>query len=153
VPQFKLLYGPLKNTVLRLKMDSHCQLKKIIRVPRSLIKMLYVLVLHHLYQYLHKRKADNTRLSNTMVNCSFGLLLTQPVKRYALMFARDLRYRTPQVLGKLSNIAASILYSASFRSFFYAARKVYTGASFYLMATATNYTKIREYLRLSYQAH
>lgn len=62
-------------------------------------------------------------------------------------------YRTQPVLGKLANIAASILYSASFRSFFYAARKGYPAASFYLMATPANYTKIRKHLRVSYQAH
>jgi hypothetical protein len=37
--------------------------------------------------------------------------------------------------------------------FFKATRKGYTGASFYLMTTAANYTKIGEHLNLSYQAH
>jgi hypothetical protein len=54
------------------------------------------------------------------------------------MFAGDLRYRTQPVLGKLANIAA---------------KKDYTGASFYLMAKATNFTKIERPLRVSYQAH
>jgi hypothetical protein len=54
------------------------------------------------------------------------------------MFAGDLRDGTQPVLGKLANIAA---------------KKDYTGASFYLMAKATNFTKIERPLRVSYQAH
>jgi hypothetical protein len=54
------------------------------------------------------------------------------------MMAGDLRYRTQPVLGKLANIAA---------------KKDYTGASFYLMATAANFTKIEHHLKVSYQAH
>jgi len=69
------------------------------------------------------------------------------------MFAGDLRYRTQQLPAKPAKIAASILYFASIRSFFKATRKGYTGASFYLMTTAANYTKIGEHLSLSYQAH
>jgi hypothetical protein len=49
------------------------------------------------------------------------------------MFAGDLRYRTQPVLGKLANIAA---------------KKDYTGASFYLMAKPTNFTKIEHHLRV-----
>jgi len=45
-------------------------IKTIIRIPRARIKILDVLLLHNLYQFLHKRKADNTCRSNTMVNCS-----------------------------------------------------------------------------------
>jgi hypothetical protein len=69
------------------------------------------------------------------------------------MFAGDLRYRTQQLPAKPAKIAASILYFASIGSFFKATRKGYTGASFYLMTTAANYTKIGEHLSLSYQAH
>jgi len=47
------------------------------------------------------------------------------------MFAGDLRYRTQPILGKLANIAA---------------KKDYTGASFYLMAKPTNFTKIEHHL-------
>jgi hypothetical protein len=54
------------------------------------------------------------------------------------MMAGDLRYRTQPVLGKLANIAA---------------KKDYTGASFYLMITPTNFTKIEHHLKVSYQAH
>jgi hypothetical protein len=54
------------------------------------------------------------------------------------MFTGDLRYRTQPVLGKLANIAA---------------KKDYTGASFYLMAKPMNFTKIEHHLRVSYQAH
>jgi hypothetical protein len=53
------------------------------------------------------------------------------------MTAGDLRYRTQPVLGKLANIAA---------------KKDCTGASFYLMATPTNFTKIEHHLKVSYQA-
>ena len=49
------------------------------------------------------------------------------------MFAGDLRYRTQPILGKLANIAA---------------KKDYTGASFYLMAKPTNFTKIEHHLRV-----
>jgi hypothetical protein len=56
------------------------------------------------------------------------------------MLARDLGYRTQRVTGKFANIAASILFSASFRSY-------------YPMAIPVNYTKIQEHLRVSYQAH
>jgi hypothetical protein len=44
--------------------------KKIIRIRGLRIKMFYFLLLHHLYQFLHKCKADNTCLSITIVNCS-----------------------------------------------------------------------------------
>jgi hypothetical protein len=54
------------------------------------------------------------------------------------MFAGDLRYQTQPVLEKLANIAE---------------KKECTGASFYLMAKPTNFTKIEHYLRMSYQAH
>jgi len=53
------------------------------------------------------------------------------------MFAGDLGYRTQPVLGKLANIAA---------------KKDYTGASFYLMAKPTNFAKIEHQLKVSYQA-
>ena len=53
------------------------------------------------------------------------------------MIAGDLRYRTQPVLGTLANIVA---------------KKDYTGASFYLMATPTNFTKIEHHLKVSYQA-
>jgi hypothetical protein len=52
------------------------------------------------------------------------------------MMAGDLRYRTQPVLGKLANIAA---------------KKDYTGVSFYLIATPTNFTKIEDHLKVSYQ--
>ncbi len=55
-------------------------IKKIIRIPRAVIKMLYDLLVHYMYQFLHKRKADNSCLSNTMVNCFYGKLCAQPVK-------------------------------------------------------------------------
>ncbi len=54
------------------------------------------------------------------------------------MSAGDLRDGTRPVLGKLANIAA---------------KKDYTGVSFYLMAKPTNFTKIEHHLRVSYQAH
>jgi hypothetical protein len=54
------------------------------------------------------------------------------------MIAGDLRYRTQPVLGKPANIAA---------------KKDYTGVSFYLIATPTNFTKIEHHLKVSYQAH
>jgi hypothetical protein len=52
--------------------------------------------------------------------------------------AGDLRYRTQPVLGKLANIAA---------------KKDYTGVSFYLIATPTNFTKIEHPLKVSYETH
>jgi hypothetical protein len=55
-------------------------LKKIIRILRPRIKILYVLLLLDLYQFLHKRKADNTSLSNTVFNCSYAKLGAHPVK-------------------------------------------------------------------------
>jgi hypothetical protein len=54
------------------------------------------------------------------------------------MTAGDLRYRTQPVLGKLANIAA---------------KKDYTGVSFYLIATPTNFTKIEHHLKVSYETH
>jgi hypothetical protein len=64
VQQFKLHSGLLKNTVRWLKMDSQSQLKSSSANP----KMLWFLLLHHLYPSLHKCKADNTCLSNTIAN-------------------------------------------------------------------------------------
>jgi len=54
------------------------------------------------------------------------------------MMAGDLRYRTQPVLGKLANIAA---------------KRDYTGVSFYLIATPTNFTKIEHHLKVSYETH
>ena len=59
-------------------------------------------------------------------------------RRYALVFAGDFRYRTQQILGKLSKIAA---------------RKDNTGASFYLMCAPANFTKKEHRLRVPYQAY
>jgi hypothetical protein len=83
-------------------------IKKIIRIRGPRIKMFHFLLLHHLYQFLHKRKADNTcrlRLSTAL----YGKLHAQSVKAI-----RTDVFSQPQV----SNIATSILYSASFGSFF-----------------------------------
>jgi len=55
-------------------------IKKIIRIRGPRINMFHFLLLHDLYQFLHKRKADNTRLSITIVNCSYGKLHAQPGK-------------------------------------------------------------------------
>jgi hypothetical protein len=44
--------------------------KKIIRIRGIRIKIFYFLLLLHLYQFLHKRNADNTCLSITIVKYS-----------------------------------------------------------------------------------
>jgi hypothetical protein len=55
-------------------------IKKIIRIRGVRIKKFNFLLLHHLHQFLHKRKADSTCLSIAIVNCSYGKLHAQPVK-------------------------------------------------------------------------
>jgi hypothetical protein len=77
-------------------------------------------------------------VSITIVNCSLRLAVYfVGKKRYALMIAGYLRHRTQPVFRKLATITA---------------KRNYTGASFYLVATPTNFTKIEHHLKVSYQA-
>ena len=54
--------------------------KKIIRIRGLLIKMLYFLLLHHLYQLLHKCKADNTCCRLRLSTALYGKLHALQVK-------------------------------------------------------------------------
>ena len=67
VQQFKLISGSLKNFITTCSVWKATANKKIIRIRWVRIKIFYFLLLPHLYQFLHKRNADNTCLSITIV--------------------------------------------------------------------------------------
>lgn len=134
-------------------MDSHCQLKRSFAYAglgsKCFISYCYMICISF---------CTSAKQTTPVCRLRFSIALTQSCmlsrqKRYALIFAGDLRDRTQQLQAKLANIAASILSCASLRSSIYAARKDDTGTSFYLMATPVNFTEIEHHLRVSYQAH
>jgi len=103
-------FGPTKkNTFLRLKMNSQCQLRRSIAYvsleSKCFIFYCYIICISSCASAKQITAAYRIQWSTALREN----WRAQPVKTITLMFAGDLRYRTQQVPAKLANIAASIL--------------------------------------------